>query len=81
MKKSRILKKEESDPIQRKAGIRVAAFFVGMLILTLLAKGAAGTTVARVKLTNPSAHTMVDQFSAEGTVENGGALSIPIPAG
>lgn len=81
MKRIRFFGKTESEPTQRRAGIRVAAFFVGMLILTLLAKGAAGTTVARVKLTNPSAHTMLDQFSAEGTVENGGALSIPIPAG
>lgn len=81
MKKSRILKKKEPDPAQRKAGIRVVAFFLGMLLLTLLAKGVAGTTVARVKLTNPSSRTMVRQFTAEGVVENAALLSIGIPEG
>ena len=75
------IRTKDGDPAQRRAGLRVVAFFVGMLILTLLAKGIAGTTVARVKLTNPGSHTMVQQFSVEGIVEKSAVLSIGIPEG
>lgn len=76
-----IRERRQNDPQQEKTFSHVLKFFLIMLLLTLMARGASGATMAQVELGAPVQHTIVHGFQALGTVVPLHETSVSIPAG
>ncbi|MDR1620112.1 MAG: hypothetical protein LBS18_05570 [Clostridiales bacterium] len=70
-----------SDPAQRRIGGYIVLFFVGLLILTLIARGTSGATLARVELSNPVRGEIMDAITEQATVSARDTLDITAPEG
>lgn len=73
--------KLREDPEQTRAFSHVLKFFLLMLILTLLARGTSGATMARVELGTPVQYTITHSFQTCGTVTALDQAVISVPAG
>ena len=71
--------KLREDPAQTRALSHVVKFFLLMLLLTLIARGASGAILARVELCTPSQQTFSRSLSATGAAEARGHASVTVP--
>jgi len=70
-----------SDKAQRRAAGNIVRFIAALLVLTLIARGASGATLARVEVTNPSRGEIVDAVTGSATVAARDSLDINPPEG
>ncbi|NJP39872.1 hypothetical protein HCH52_02230 [Oscillospiraceae bacterium HV4-5-C5C] len=81
--RGRIRQSAELDPErlkQRRAGLNILRFFILMLILTLIARGTAGATMARVTLDSPVAAKLSQSIVVSGSVQAGASHGIKAQA-
>ncbi len=71
----------QEDPAQNTAFWHIIKFFLLMVVLTLLARGLAGTSMARVELGSPVQHIFVHSIQTTGSVTPQGRSLITVPAG
>ena len=69
------------DPSQKKALGNILKFMALVLIFTLIARGTAGATLAKVDTVAPSSGEIVMEVSAIGIVQSASSTSIEVPAG
>ena len=70
-----------SDKAQRRAVGNIAKFMVGLLVLTLIARGTSGATLAKVDLSNTSRSEIVEAVTGSATVSSRDSLDITVPEG
>ena len=70
-----------SDPAQRRAGLNIVKFLALLLVLTLIARGTSGATLARVDLSNISRSEIVDAVTGSATVSAKDTVDIFAPEG
>lgn len=70
-----------SDPGQKRAAGNIVKFLAALLILTLVARGTAGATLARVVLENPSRSEIIQAVTGNATISAKDSLSIMAPQG
>ncbi len=70
-----------SDPKQRRAGGNIIRFFGVLLVLTLIARGTSGVTLARVDITTPSPGEIVEAVKDKAVVSAKNTLDITLPKG
>lgn len=73
------LPKKITDPTQRKAGGNILKFLAIMLILTLIARGTAGATLAAVDVANPGSAEIISAVTGSGTVAASGRYVEELP--
>lgn len=69
------------DPNQKKAFANIIRFFALVLVLTIIAKGTAGATMARVETCNTAQGQVVEKTSVSGTVGAGATHGVETPEG
>ena len=70
-----------SDRAQRRAVGNIAKFMAGLLVLTLIARGTSGATLARVDLSSTSRSEIVEAVTGTATVSARDSLDITAPEG
>ena len=70
-----------SDKAQRRAGGNIVKFIAALLVLTLVARGTSGATLARVEVANPSRSEIVDAVTGNATVTARDSLDVTVPEG
>jgi len=69
------------DKAQRRAGGNIVKFLALLLVLTLIARGTSGATLARVELSAPSRNEIVEAVTGNATVSVRDSLDITAPEG
>lgn len=69
------------DPEQKKSGRNIALFIVAMFVLTLVARGTAGATLAVVKTKTAGSAEIIEAVTGDGAVRASSSNAIEIPAG
>lgn len=69
------------DPLQLHRLGNIARFFAALLVLTLVARGAAGATMPTVSLQTPGSGTVSQSISTNGTIHYAGGQPFTLPAG
>ena len=69
-----------ADPKQAKALERILTFFAVMLILTLVARGTAGATMATVTLASPGLGVITQSLRLDGAVRPAAQFRVECPA-
>lgn len=69
------------DPRQRRAAMRIAWFLALVLVFTLVARGTAGATLARVDVGKPAAGEIVQSVNGTATVQAAGSQPLEAPEG
>ena len=59
----------------------ILSFFIVMICCTLIARGAASMTVAKVKTEGTSRGSLVDEFTGEGTIQAKDKVYQSLPEG
>lgn len=67
------------DPTQRKAGGNILKFLAVMLLLTLIARGTAGATLAAVTVARPGSADVISSVTGSGTVTASGQHVMELP--
>ena len=70
-----------SDQNQKRAAGNIVKFIIALLILTLIARGSSGATLARVDISNPSRGEVMEAVSGTATVAAKDTLDITVPEG
>ena len=70
-----------SDPNQRRVGGYIVNFVVGLLVLTLIARGTSAATLARVELANPERNEIIEAVTGKASVSVCYTLDIFVPEG
>lgn len=70
-----------TDPRQKRAGLNILRFFALVLIVTLVARGTAGATLAKVQLGSAAAGEIVEKYTGAATVKAGGSHLVKAPEG
>ena len=69
------------DKAQRRAGGNIIKFLALLLVLTLIARGTSGATLARVEVSAPSRNEIVEAVTGNATVSVRDSLDITAPEG
>lgn len=69
------------DPMQKRAAGNIVKFLALMLVLTLVARGTAGATLAQVKTQTPESGEVVQAVRGSGNVVAGGSTPVEAPEG
>jgi len=70
-----------SDNSQRRAAGNIVRFVAALLVLTLVARGTSGATLAKVEVSNPSRGEIVDAVSGSAIVSARDSLDVCAPEG
>jgi len=70
-----------TDKAQRRAVGNIAKFMAGLLVLTLIARGTSGATLARVDISGTSRSEIVEAVNGTATVSARDSLNITVPEG
>ena len=69
------------DKAQRRAGGNIIKFLALLLVLTLIARGTSGATLAKVDLSNPSRNEIIEAVTGTASVSSRDSLDITAPEG
>ena len=71
----------QTDPAQRRAGGNIGKFMIILLVLTLIARGTGGATLARVVLASPERNEIIDAVTGFASVYASDSIRVYAPAG